>query len=96
MGIRRVDSNSPCLTLVMRVDRSLLKSASAIAKYQASQATNFVAKTRILCAGPELATDTSTAPAPTPKLTCLPNSENALQSHMHTENAMSLEDLTII
>eukprot|EP00983_Pelagomonas_calceolata_P039690 1137295-Pelagomonas_calceolata.AAC.1 len=32
-GIRRVTSSSPCLILVMRVERSLLKSASGASKF---------------------------------------------------------------
>eukprot|EP00983_Pelagomonas_calceolata_P070543 1150829-Pelagomonas_calceolata.AAC.1 len=33
MGIRRVTSSSPCLISVMRVERSLLKSASGASKF---------------------------------------------------------------
>eukprot|EP00983_Pelagomonas_calceolata_P034770 1089293-Pelagomonas_calceolata.AAC.1 len=33
MGIRRVTSSSPCLILVMRIERSLLKSASGARKF---------------------------------------------------------------
>eukprot|EP00983_Pelagomonas_calceolata_P103166 1158888-Pelagomonas_calceolata.AAC.5 len=33
MGIRRVASSSPCLILAMRVERSLLKSASGARKF---------------------------------------------------------------
>eukprot|EP00983_Pelagomonas_calceolata_P062412 1147305-Pelagomonas_calceolata.AAC.1 len=33
MGIRKVTSSSPCLILVTRVERSLLKSASGARKY---------------------------------------------------------------
>eukprot|EP00983_Pelagomonas_calceolata_P100887 1158624-Pelagomonas_calceolata.AAC.7 len=33
MGIRRITSSSPCLILVMRVERTLLKSSSGARKF---------------------------------------------------------------
>eukprot|EP00983_Pelagomonas_calceolata_P124987 1161170-Pelagomonas_calceolata.AAC.2 len=37
--------------------------------------------------------DISTAPEPNPKITCLPNLQDALKSHMHTKHRLGYANL---